>query len=309
MAAYVGRRLVLLVPVLLGVSIAVFLLVHLAPGDPVTSQLGLYPSPQTVARLRHSLGLDDPLPVQYIIWLGRVLHGDLGNSLYAHAPVTDLIIQRFPTTLALTVASTIFALVIGIPLGVVSATHRDGIVDHIGLILSMIGVSIPVFWLGFLLILALAVSIPIFPPGGSVSTYGPIALVLPAVTLGASFVGVVVRFTRATMLEVLGQDYVRTARAKGLSELRVNYEHALGNALIPLTTVVGLQVGLLLSGAVLTETVFSLPGLGLLMTDAVAARDYPLILGSVLAVAVLVVLVNLAVDLLYGVLDPRIRYD
>jgi len=170
-------------------------------------------------------------------------------------------------------------------------------------------VSIPVFWLGFLLILAFAIAIPAFPPGGSVSEYGPIALVLPSITLGASFAGVVVRFTRAAMLEVLGADYIRTAQAKGLSKLAVNYRHALGNSLIPLVTVVGLQVGVLLSGAVLTETVFSLPGLGLLMMGAVAARDYPMILGSVLFVAVLVVLVNLAVDLLYGVLDPRVRYE
>jgi peptide/nickel transport system permease protein len=170
-------------------------------------------------------------------------------------------------------------------------------------------VSIPVFWLGFLLILAFAIAIPVFPPGGSVSEYGPIALVLPSITLGASFAGVVVRFTRAAMLEVLGADYIRTAQAKGLSKLAVNYRHALGNSLIPLVTVVGLQVGVLLSGAVLTETVFSLPGLGLLMMGAVAARDYPMILGSVLFVAVLVVLVNLAVDLLYGVLDPRVRYE
>lgn len=308
MWSYVVRRVLLLIPVLFGLSVLVFLLIHLAPGDPVTSQLGIHATPQTVARLRASLGLNEPLPVQYVLWLGRVFHGDLGTSLYAHEPVVDLIRQRFPTTLELTVASTGLALLIGIPLGVLSATHRDGLLDNIGRVLAIIGVSIPVFWLGFLLILAFAISLPLFPPGGSVSDYGPVALVLPSVTLGASFVGVVVRFTRASMLETLGQDYVRTARAKGLPEIAVEYRHALGNALIPVVTVVGLQVGLLLSGAVLTETVFSLPGLGLLMVDAVAARDYPLIMGSILVVAILVVLVNLAVDLLYGVLDPRVRY-
>ena len=309
MLNYSIRRIVLLIPVLLGVSILVFLLIHLAPGDPVIAQLGLHPTPETVERLRASLGLNDPLPVQYLIWLNRTLHGDLGISLYAHAPVTDLIIQRFPTTLALTVFSIGLALLIGLPLGVVSATHRDTVIDNVGRVFAIIGVSIPVFWLGFLLILVLAVQVRIFPPGGSVDQYGPVALVLPSITLGASFVGVIVRFTRASMLEVLGQDYVRTARAKGLAPLAVDYRHALGNALIPLVTVIGLQVGLLLSGAVLTETVFSLPGLGLLMTNAVAARDYPLILGSVLVVAVLVVLTNLVVDLLYGLLDPRLRYD
>ena len=309
MWSYVAKRIVLLIPVLFGVSILVFLLVHLAPGDPVTSQLGIHATAQTVARLRSSLGLDQPIPIQYLFWINRVFHGDLGTSLYAHAPVTDLIIQRFPTTLALTFASTCLAILVGVPVGVVSATHRDGLVDNVGRIVAIVGLSIPVFWLGFLLILAFAIGIPLFPPGGSLSQYGPVALVLPSVTLGASFVGVIIRFTRASMLEVLGQDYVRTARAKGLSTAAVNYRHALGNALIPLVTVVGLQIGLLLSGAVLTETVFSLPGLGLLMTDAVAARDYPLIMGSVLVVAVLVVLVNLVVDLLYAVLDPRIRYD
>jgi peptide/nickel transport system permease protein len=309
MWSYVLRRLLLLVPVLFGLSIFVFLLIHLAPGDPVETQLGIHATPQTIARLRLSLGLDQPLPVQYLIWLNRMLHGDLGTSLYAHAPVTSLILQRFPTTLVLTISSTVVALLIGVPLGVLSATRRGGVTDNVGRLISIIGISIPVFWLGFLLMLAFAVKIPIFPAGGSVSTYGPIALVLPTLTLGAAFAGVIVRFTRASMLEVLGQDYVRTARAKGLSARTVNYRHALRNALIPLVTVVGLQVGVLLAGAVLTETVFSLPGLGLLMTDAVAARDYPLILGCVLFVAVLVVLVNLVVDLLYGVLDPRVRYD
>lgn len=305
---YAARRILLGVPVLFGLSILVFLLIHLAPGDPVTAQLGIHATAETAARLRNSLGLNAPLPVQYALWLNRVVRLDLGTSLYAHAPVTELIAQRFPTTLALTVASILLSLVIGVPLGVVSATRRDEIVDNVGRVFSIIDVSIPVFWLGFLLILAFAIGIPAFPPGGSVSEYGPIALVLPSVTLGASFAGVVVRFTRAAMLEVLGEDYIRTAQAKGLSTFAVNYRHALANSLIPLVTVVGLQVGVLLSGAVLTETVFSLPGLGLLMVGAVAARDYPMILGTVLFVAVLVVLANLAVDLLYGVLDPRVRY-
>jgi peptide/nickel transport system permease protein len=309
MWSYAARRILLGVPVLFGLSILVFLLIHLAPGDPVTVQLGIHATAETAARLRNSLGLNAPLPVQYALWLSRVVRLDLGTSLYAHAPVTELIAQRFPTTLALTVASILLSLVIGVPLGVVSATRRDEIIDNVGRLFSIVDVSVPVFWLGFLLILAFAIAIPAFPPGGSPSEYGPIALVLPSVALGASFAGVVVRLTRAAMLEVLGEDYIRTAQAKGLSTFAVNYRHALGNSLIPLVTVVGLQVGVLLSGAVLTETVFSLPGLGLLMVGAVAARDYPMILGAVLFVAVLVVLVNLAVDLLYGVLDPRVRYE
>jgi peptide/nickel transport system permease protein len=306
---YAARRILLVVPVLFGLSILVFLLIHLAPGDPVTSQLGIHATAETAARLRSSLGLDEPLAVQYALWLKRVVHLDLGTSLYAHAPVAELIAERFPTTLALTIASILLSLLIGVPLGVVSATRRDGIIDNVGRVLSIIDVSIPVFWLGFLLILAFAIVIPVFPPGGSVSQYGPSALVLPSVTLGASFAGIVVRFTRAAMLEALGEDYIRTARAKGLTTYAVNYRHALVNSLIPLATVVGLQVGVLLSGAVLTETVFSLPGLGLLMIGAVSARDYPMILGCVLFVAVLVVLVNLTVDLLYGVLDPRVRHE
>jgi len=307
--SYSIRRIVLLVPVLFGLSVLVFLLLHLAPGDPVIAQIGLHPTAETVERLRRELGLDDPLPVQYLVWLNRMLHGDFGNSLYAHAPVLDLILQRLPITLALTFSSITLAVLVGLPLGVVSATHRDSAIDNVGRILAIVGVSVPVFWLGFLLILAFAVEIRIFPPGGSVNQYGPIALVLPTIVLATSFVGVVVRFARASMLKVLGQDYVRTARAKGLAPRAIEYRHARRNALIPLVTVVGLQVGVLVSGAVLTETVFSLPGLGLLMTNAVAARDYPLILGSVLVVAVLVVVANLAVDLLYGALDPRIRYD
>jgi len=306
---YAARRILLVVPVLFGLSILVFLLIHLAPGDPVTSQLGIHATAETAARLRSSLGLDEPLALQYALWLKRVVQLDLGTSLYAHAPVAELIAERFPTTLALTIASILLSLLIGVPLGVVSATRRDGIIDNVGRVLSIIDVSIPVFWLGFLLILTFAIVIPVFPPGGSVSQYGPSALVLPSVTLGASFAGIVVRFTRAAMLEALGEDYIRTARAKGLTTYAVNYRHALVNSLIPLVTVVGLQVGVLLSGAVLTETVFSLPGLGLLMIGAVSARDYPMILGCVLFVAVLVVLVNLTVDLLYGVLDPRVRYE
>jgi ABC-type dipeptide/oligopeptide/nickel transport system permease component len=260
-----------------------------------------------VARLRHLLGLDQPLAVQYFLWLGRVLTLDFGQSLYAHAPVTQLIVERMPTTIALAFCSTVLSVVLGVSFGVLSATHQGGWIDNVSRLVSVIGVSMPVFWLGMLLIILFALVIPIFPPGGSISQYGPIALVLPTITLGAAFSAIILRLTRASMLEVLNAEYVRTARAKGLRARDVAFRHALRNALIPVVTVTGLQTGTLLSGAVLTETIFSLPGLGRLMTDAVGARDYPLVLGSVLAVASLFVLVNLVVDILYAAVDPRIR--
>lgn len=307
MGRYILRRLFFLVPVLIGISVLVFALVHLAPGDPVVAMLGIHPTAQEATRLRHELGLDKPLPEQYFVWLWRMLHGRLGTSLYAHEPVSTLILQRLPTTAELAGASIAIAVIAGIPLGVLSATKRGGVIDHTARFVSVVGISMPVFWLGILLIIAFSLEVHWFPPGGSVAEQGAIALVLPSLTLGLSFVGVVMRMTRASMLESLSGDYVKTARAKGLFEWEVHYKHALPNALLPVTTVIGLQVGTLLSGAVLTEAVFSLPGLGSLMADAVGARDYPLIMGSVLVVAALFVVVNLVVDVLYALIDPRVR--
>jgi peptide/nickel transport system permease protein len=303
---YIARRLLLLGPVLLGVTVLVFVLIRMAPGDPMTATLGIHPNPANVARLRLELGLDQPLPVQYLAWLGRVLHGDLGNSLYAHAPVLDLVLQRLPTTIALTVSSVVLAMGIGIPFGVLAAT-RGRLTDGLTRLVAVIGISMPVFWLGMILIICFSLVLRVVPAGGSIAQYGPVALLLPTITLGAAFAAVIVRLTRSSMLEVLGQDYIRTARAKGLARRDVEYRHALANALIPVVTVIGLQTGTLLSGAVLTETIFSLPGLGRLMADGVGARDYPLVLGIVLAVATLFVIVNLVVDVVYAVIDPRIR--
>jgi ABC-type dipeptide/oligopeptide/nickel transport system permease component len=305
---FVARRLLLLVPVLFGVTVFVFVLIHLAPGDPITAMLGVLPrSPEEVTRLRHLLGLDQSLPVQYLVWLSRVVQLDLGTSLYAHAPVVDLIAQRLPTTISLAVTSMLLAIVLGLSLGVISATKQGTWVDNVARLVSVIGVSMPVFWLGMLLIIVFALVLRVLPPGGSIDEYGPIALLLPSLTLGAAFSAVILRLTRSSMLEILSADYIRTARSKGLLAREIQFRHALRNALIPVITVTGLQAGTLLSGAVLTETIFSLPGLGRLMTEAVGARDYPLVLGSVLAVSTVFVLVNLVVDVLYAVVDPRIR--
>jgi ABC-type dipeptide/oligopeptide/nickel transport system permease component len=305
---FIARRLLLLVPVLLGVTILVFILIHMAPGDPITAMMGVTPrSAEEVARLRHLLGLDQPLPVQYLIWLGRVLHGDLGISLYAHVSVAALILERMPTTIALAVSSMLIAVTFGITFGVISATHQGSRIDNISRLVAVVGVSMPVFWLGMLLIIVFALVLGVLPPGGSIAEYGPIALLLPSLTLGAAFSAIILRLTRSSMLEVLHADFVRTARAKGLLPREVEFRHALRNALIPVITVTGLETGTLLSGAVLTETIFSLPGLGRLMTDAVGARDYPLVLGSVLAVSTVFVIINLIVDLLYAAVDPRIR--
>jgi len=306
---FILRRILAAIPVLIGVSIVVFALVHLAPGDPVRSVFGLRPAtPAALAKARHDLGLDRSLPGQYLAWIWGVVRGDLGHSIYASQPVSEAILSRIPITATLTGISLVLAVGVGVPLGVVSATRKDGLLDNIGRFVSMAAVSMPVFWLGLLLLLLFALRWPIFPAGGSVADNGIGALVLPSVTLAFGFSGVVMRLTRASVLEVFEEDYIRTARAKGLSGARINFNHALGNSLIPVITVVGIQTSVLLSGAVLTETVFGIPGLGRLMLVGVSARDYPLVMGSVLMVAVIYVVLNLVVDVLYAVLDPRIRY-
>lgn len=306
---YVVRRLLLLIPVIIGVTFLVFLLTNLAPGDPVMVMLGPEYNPITAAQMREELGLDKPLLEQYVRWLGRAARLDLGKDFITKRSVAEQIQMRLPTTILLSLGSMIIAIGLGVPIGVVSATRRNSWIDNLGRIVAMLGVSMPVFWVGMLLIIAFAVNIRWFPAGGSVEEYGPIALVLPCAGLGASFAALIMRTTRASMLEVLSQDYVRTARAKGLSDAAVDYFHALTNALIPVVTVIGLQFGHVLSGAVLTETIFTLPGLGRLLVDAVARRDYPLIQGCVLVIALIFVFVNLLVDLLYHAIDPRIRIE
>ena len=308
MLRYVLRRLVLLVPVLVGITALSFSILHLAPGDPVYVLLGQEYTEEAAAQLRRELGLDRPVLVQYVLWLGRAVRGELGRDLITGEKVSAQLAARLPTTLLLAVTSMAVALALGLPTGIASAWRRGGLVDHVSRVVAMVGVSVPVFWLGMLLIVLFSLKLQWLPPGGSLRDHGPVALVLPSVTLGLTFAALIARITRTALLDVLGLDYVRTARAKGLAEAAVLYRHALRNALIPIVTVLGLQVGNLLSGAVLTETIFSLPGLGRLIVDSVLRRDYPLLQGCVLVTSLTFVLVNLAVDVLYAYLYPRIVY-
>jgi len=314
MLPYLLRRLATMVPVLLVVSVVVFSLIHLTPGDPVAIMLREESDPATAAALRAALGLDRPLPVQYLTWLGRAARGELGRSIRTNQPVTQAILERLPVTLTLAAAATLLALAVALPAGIVSAVRRNSLADVAGTVAALSGVSLPNFWLAILLIFVFSVTLGWLPPLGWVSPVrdpwgGLRSLVLPAVTLGTAMTAVVMRMTRSSLLEVLQLDFVRTARAKGLREGRVLLRHALRNALIPVVTVVGLQAGALLGGAIITETVFALPGVGRLLVDAIFQRDFPLVQGVVLFLALNFLLVNLVVDLAYAVLDPRIRYD
>ena len=306
MLAFILRRLGAVVPVLLVVSVLVFLMSHLTPGDPATIMLGENASAADVERLRHQLGLDRPLPVQYGRYLAGVLHGDLGQSIRSGRPVALEIWDRFPPTLQLTLAAMAIATVTGILLGALAATSRTGAADALLMGTSLLGISMPSFWLGLLLILFFGLLLHWLPIAGEGDWR---ALVLPAVTLGAQAAAVLARLTRASLLDVLPSDFVRTARAKGLAGARVLFGHALRNALIPVVTVMGLQFGALLGGAVIVESVFARSGLGRFAVAAVQSRDFPVIQGIVLFAAAVYALVNLSVDVAYLALDPRITYD
>lgn len=313
MLVYILRRLVLLVPLLLAVSLVTFVLIRLVPGDPVTVQYGFDPSradPQQIQRLRDSLGLNDPLPIQYLRYVGGLLHGDMGRSISTQRAVAPDILTRLPLTAELAGASMLVVVVIAIPLGIVSATHRGGWQDNLAMGLSLFGVSMPSFWVGIMLILLFSLQLGWLPSVTRLDNFGGTlkALILPALTLGTGLAGLVTRITRSSMLEVLGQDYVRTARGKGLNGQAVVVRHALANALIPVITVLGVQFASLLSGAVIVETIFAWPGMGRFAVDAILRRDYPVIMGTVLAFAVIFVVANLVVDVVYAVVDPRIRY-
>ena len=298
------RRLVLIIPTLLGVASLVFAFLHLVPGDPVEIMLGESAAPADVAALRHDLGLDRPLPAQYARFLARAARGDLGQSIAFRAPVAEVIADRYPATLELAGAAFLLALALAVPLGVVAAARAGSMLDRLTRLTSLAGVCLPSFWLGPLLILAFSIGLGWLPVSGR----GGLAhLVLPAVTLALGMVGVLVRLVRASMLVALGEDYVRTARAKGAPGWRVVGGHALRNALMPVTTVAGLQAGALLAGAIITETIFAWPGLGRLIVEAISARDYPLVQGCVLAIGVSYVGVNLVTDLVYHAIDPRLR--
>jgi peptide/nickel transport system permease protein len=313
---YLARRLLLLVPVLVGVSIIVFMVLHLSPGDPVEIMLGAQATQEDRARLRADLGLDQPVHVQYVRWLGHVARGDLGRSLWMKRPVLAEVLLRFQATLILAGTALLLSTTLGIALGVASATRPNSLLDRLSATASLFGASMPSFWLGIVLMVVFALRLGWLPASGMYAPYGGgglldllAHLLLPAVTLAAASVTIIARLTRATMLETLGQDYIRTARAKGVVERGIVLRHGLKNALIPIVTVVGVQAGYLLGGAVLTETVFAWPGVGTLMVQGILARDVPLVQGCVLVVALSFVLVNLAVDLVYAWLDPRIRYE
>jgi ABC-type dipeptide/oligopeptide/nickel transport system permease component len=303
---FLGRRLLLAVPTLAGVLVVSFLLLYVAPGDPVQEMVGERADSATIARLRHDLRLDEPLPQQFAFYANRVLHGDLGRSYITGRPIVADIGERFPKTLLLASAAMLIAVSIGIPLGILSAWRPGGFIDRAGSLAAYAGISFPVYWVGLLLILLFAVTLRWLPPSG----YGGLAfLVLPAFTLGSRSIAVLSRQTRSAMLDTLGADYVRTARAKGLTERAVIIRHGLRTALIPIVTVLGLDVGSYLTGSILTETIFSWPGLGRYVVNAIGRRDLPAIQGSVLFLSVVFVLVNLLTDLAYAGVDPRVRYD
>ncbi|HET8680134.1 MAG TPA: ABC transporter permease [bacterium] len=305
MWAYVSRRLLLLVPTLLGVTLATFLMLRLTPGDPVSIMLGEFATGPEVARLRRDLGLDRPLVIQYLKFVERVVRGDLGNSIRSRRPVLDEITDRFPSTVVLTMAAMVLAVSAGVSIGAIAATSRNPAVDSAAMAFALFGLSMPTFWSGLLLILVFSLRLGWLP---ITESEGVRALILPAVTLAAPASAVLARITRSSVLEVLRQEYIRTARSKGLVEHAVVVRHALRNALIPVLTIIGLQFGGLLAGAVIVESVFARPGLGRLAVNAVLSRDFPMAQGIVLVVALIYVFVNLSVDVMYGFLDPRIRY-
>jgi peptide/nickel transport system permease protein len=304
--AFLARRLVLTIPVLLGVATLVFSLIHVIPGDPAQAMLGEVASPADVAELRHRLGLDRPLVAQYAAFLGGLITGDLGTSLRTGDPVAAQIAERLPATFQLAIAAMLVAVGISLPLGIAAAVWRGTFVDHAAMTVAMAGVSIPNFWLGPLLAIVFGVELGWLPVSGR---GGIEHLVLPAVSLGGALAAIVARMTRATLLEELRQPYVQSAQARGVSRARAVFGHAFRNSLVPVVTIVGLQVGAVLTGAVITETIFSWPGVGRLLIQSISFRDYPMVQGCILLIAVTYVAVNLVTDLLYGVLDPRIRLE
>jgi peptide/nickel transport system permease protein len=342
MTRYIIKRFLTIVPVLIGISILVFAFIRLIPGDVATAMLGERATPQRIAAVRAELGLDKPIYEQYFIYISKVLRGDLGRSIVRGDNVTQALLHRFPATVELALAAIFVALIVGIPLGVISAVRRNSAFDNVSRLIALTGISMPIFWLGLMLSWFFGVVLHLLPTGGrlnvmidiqpltlfgreirtnsyildSILSLDPIALldvlrhlILPAIALGTIPMAIIARMTRSSMLEVLSQDYIRTASAKGLTERTVVIRHALKNALLPVVTVIGLQVGRLLSGAILTETIFAWPGIGSWLYDSIISRDYPIVQGTTMFIAAIFVFVNLAVDVLYAVLDPRIRFD
>lgn len=317
MAIYAARRLLAVIPVLFGISIVVFLLVRLIPGDPAATMAGPLATPEELRQVREALGLEEPIPVQYSLWIQRAVRGNLGRSIAEGVPVTQIITQRFKNTAILASAAIVIATVLGGTAGIIAALKPRTFTDKIVTTGALLGNSMPSFWLGIILIVVFSLNLGWLPSAGMYDvrsdqkSFGDLLLhlILPAITLGAASAGIIARMTRSSMMDVLNQDYIRTARAKGVRRGGVVTHHALRNACIPVLTVIGLQVGFLLGGAAIVETVFAWPGLGSAMFQAISKRDLPLIQGGVLFVAVVFVFVNLGVDLLYGFLNPRIRYS
>jgi peptide/nickel transport system permease protein len=312
-ARYILQRIFFIIPVAILVSFLTFMIIHLVPGDPARVLLGEEATPQTIAALRQQLGLDKPVLVQFGLWGWQVLHGNLGQSIQLQQPVLAAIAQRLPVTAELGICSLLYSLILAFPLGIYSATHRNSWVDWLVNVLTLFSTAIPGFVLGLVLLLVFAVNIRLFPPGGYVPfTQDPLAnirnLILPMLTLGTGAVAVNMRQLRASMIEVLSQDYVRTARSKGLSERRVQYLHALLNAFIPVLTIIGLQVGAIIGGAFVVETIFLWPGIGQLAVTSFLSKDYPTVQGVVRLSAFAYMGANLLVDISYAFLDPRIRF-
>jgi peptide/nickel transport system permease protein len=308
------RRLASALPILLIVSLITFGMIHMIPGDPAAAMAGLSATPEQIVLLRQQLGLDQPLLLQLFHWYAALLHGDLGRSLLMGQPVAQVTLERLPVTLGLSAYALVLTLAFGVISGIIAALKQNTIADQAAMMLAMIGISMPNFWLGLLMILFFAVWLGWLPTGGYIAfTDDPVGWLrtstMPAISLALLNMGLLARITRSTMLEVLRQDYIRTARAKGLPQSKVVMKHALSNALIPITTVVGIIVSLLISGSVVTESLFSVPGIGQLLTQAVLNRDYPMVQGGLLIVTAVLVLVNILVDVSYAMLDPRVRYE
>lgn len=334
MFRFILKRVAMVIPTFIGITLLTFALIHLIPGDPIEIRMGERGlSPEVHQQMMHQLGLDKSLPEQYFDYLKGIAHGDFGTSFKNNVPVLDEFLSLFPATIELAVFAILFAVIIGIPIGILAAIKRGSIFDHSVMAISLTGYSMPIFWWGLLLMLLVSVQWNLTPVSGRIDAEywvdsvtgfmlidswlsgepgafksAVMHLILPSIVLGTIPLAVISRMTRSSMLEVLGEDYIRTARAKGLSSMRVIVVHALRNALIPVVTVIGLIVGQLLSGAILTETIFSWPGIGKWVIEAIRARDYPVVQSAVLIIATIIIIVNLLVDLLYGVVNPRIRY-
>lgn len=307
MLKYILKRILSLIPVMIGVSFIVFTLLYFTPGDPAKMMIGEQATEQQIQMIREELGLNQPFLVQYGNYLKRIVfHGDLGTSYSSKSPVLSEILNVFPNTLKLAAAATALAIVVGIAFGIISAIKQYSVLDNIISVIAMIGISMPMFWIGLLMILLFSVKLGWLPPSGFEE---PGAIIMPMIALGAQSIAVLTRMTRSSMLEVINQDYIRMVRAKGQTEGRIIMGHAFKNALIPIITVIGLQFGNLLGGAIITESVFSIPGLGSLMINSIKNRDFPVVQGSVLFIAVAFSLVNLLVDVLYGVVNPKIKAE